>query len=101
VFDLPLTFPHLRLSLPRFESGGISVLVARGPDGFHVHIEAESPRPMLLHWGVNDWLAPDPAVRPPNTNQVRSGLGAVGAVEGSSSRSSSRSSTWAGSCGQR
>jgi hypothetical protein len=28
---------------------------------------------MVLHWGVNDWQAPAPEMRPANSNQVGEG----------------------------
>jgi hypothetical protein len=41
------------------------------PAGFTVLVEAAEPRPMVLHWAINDWEGPPEHIYPPNTHKVR------------------------------
>ncbi len=37
---------------------------------YEVDITALRPRPMVLHWGVNDWKSAPAEARPPGTVQI-------------------------------
>ena len=55
----------------RYDGAGVSVEVALEGDRYEVTVTADSPRPMVLHWAINDWnLAPEEA-RPRGTVQVK------------------------------
>ncbi|KAF8071284.1 R1 [Scenedesmus sp. PABB004] len=58
------------LSRVWYELGGITITAVKDGGSFAVHVEAAEPRPMVLHWAVNDWEAPQPEVWPEGTNKV-------------------------------
>lgn len=39
--------------------------------GYTVIVEASEPRPMVLHWAINDWEGPPEHIYPPGTTKVR------------------------------
>ena len=60
----------------RYDEGGVHVVASKVHGiGYLVLVEAEQPRPMMLHWAVNDWELPSPDCMPPGTNKVRGGGG--------------------------
>ena len=72
-FAKPTLVPRPPARACRYDAGGIDVTVTRTPSGMHtVRITMQQPRRMVLHWGVDEWVAADPAAWPPGSWQVDS-----------------------------
>lgn len=57
----------------RYDAGGIDVIVTCTPSGMHtVRITMQQQRRMVLHWGVDEWVAADSADWPPGSRQMDS-----------------------------
>ena len=48
----------------------MEVTVSLTGDCYEVDIAALRPRPMVLHWGINDWNSAPTEARPPGTVQI-------------------------------
>ncbi|KAI8469254.1 MAG: glutathione synthetase ATP-binding domain-like protein [Monoraphidium minutum] len=53
-----------------YDAGGIRVTATRDAQEYAVEVTADAARPMLLHWAVDEWVAPADDVLPPGTNRV-------------------------------
>jgi len=49
----------------------VRVTATKDPEQYCVEVTADTPRPMMLHWAVDDWKAPKDDVLPPGTVRVR------------------------------
>ncbi|KAF5831866.1 hypothetical protein DUNSADRAFT_12490 [Dunaliella salina] len=49
---------------------GLHVEVAKAGDKYEVVLTPQPSRPMLLHWGVDNWNAPPQSLWPPGTQQA-------------------------------
>jgi hypothetical protein len=47
------------------------VVATKDASGYSVLVEAQEPRGMVLHWGVNEWEAPPQDQLPEGSNKVR------------------------------
>jgi hypothetical protein len=74
------TLGPLRAARPTasYDAGAVRVTCVREAGGaYRVDVEAEEPRPMALHWGVDEWTAPADDVLPPGTVKVGGRVGAA------------------------
>jgi hypothetical protein len=55
-------------------AGGITVVATKEANGYSVLVEAQEPRGMVLHWGINEWEAPPQDQLPEGSNKVRAGV---------------------------
>lgn len=61
-----LAFSHVILCT----AGGVTVVGSKDGSGYSVYVEAAEPRAMVLHWAVDDWIAPPNDVLPDGTHRV-------------------------------
>ena len=64
--------PSLQLLVCRYDAG-IEIRVTKSSEAYSVDVTADPVRPLVLHWGVNEWQAPPQDSWPKGTNQVASG----------------------------
>uniref|UniRef100_A0A383WLS7 Uncharacterized protein n=1 Tax=Tetradesmus obliquus TaxID=3088 RepID=A0A383WLS7_TETOB len=58
------------LSRVFYEQGGVTVVATKDASGYSVLVEAQEPRGMVLHWGINEWEAPPQELLPEGSNKV-------------------------------